>query len=103
MNDKKWKFREDMLCHYVNSVSNRTFQDAEDRLNYLEEKEQLPDMRDKIKEYISELGTEINRCNKLAEQNMEDESTTLAEMMLVRIKTLTEVKNDLQGRLDELV
>lgn len=64
---------------------------------------QKPDMREKVKEYISELNVEINRCHKLAEQNMEDESTTLAEMMLVRIQTLTEVKNDLQGRLDELV
>lgn len=38
MTDKKWRFREDMLGHYINSVSNRTFQDAEDRLNYLENK-----------------------------------------------------------------
>lgn len=36
MADKKWKFREDMLGHYVNGVSNLTFQDAENRLNYLE-------------------------------------------------------------------
>lgn len=103
MVDKKWRFREDMLGHYINNVSNRTFQDAENRLNYLEEKEQLPDMRDKVKEYISELDTEIDRCHKLAEQNMQDESTNLAEMMLVRVQTLTEVKNDLQGRLEELV
>lgn len=34
---------------------------------------------------------------------MQDESTNLAEMMLVRVQTLTEVKNDLQGRLEELV
>lgn len=60
-------------------------------------------MRDKVKEYISELDTEIDRCHKLAEQNMQDESTNLAEMMLVRVQTLTEVKNDLQGRLEELV
>lgn len=64
---------------------------------------QLPDMREKVKEYISELNIEIDRCHKLAEQNMEDDSTTLAEMMLVRIQTLTEVKNDLQGRLEELM
>lgn len=38
MEDKKWKFRDDMLGHYINGVSSRTFQDAEDRLNYLEEK-----------------------------------------------------------------
>lgn len=63
----------------------------------------LPDMREKVKEYISELDIEIDRCHKLAEQNMEDGSTTLAEMMLARVQTLTEVKNDLQGRLEELV
>lgn len=61
------------------------------------------DMTDKVKEYIAELDTEIDRCHKLAEQNMEDESTTLAAMMLARVQTLMEVKNDLQGRLEELV
>ena len=62
-----------------------------------------PDMREKVKEYISELDAEIDRCHKLAEQNMRDESTTAAEMMMARVQTLIEVKNDLQGRLDELV
>ena len=38
MANKKWQFREDMLGHYINDVSSRTFQDAENRLNYLEEK-----------------------------------------------------------------
>lgn len=60
-------------------------------------------MTDKVKEYIAELDMEIDRCHKLAEQNMEDESTTLAAMMLARVQTLNEVKNDLQGRLEELV
>ena len=64
---------------------------------------ELPDMRKKVKEYISELNEEIDRCHKLAEQNMQDASTTAAEMMMARVQTLTEVKNDLQGRLDELV
>lgn len=35
---KKWSFRSDMLFHYINGCSERTFQDAEDRLNLLEEK-----------------------------------------------------------------
>lgn len=35
---KKWRFRDDMLFHYINAGSIRTFQDAEDRLNFLEEK-----------------------------------------------------------------
>lgn len=98
MADKKWKFRDDMLEHYVNSVSSRTFQDAEDRLNYLEEKEQLPDMREKVKEYISELDAEINKYHNIAEQNEQ-----IAESMIMIIQVLTAVKNDLQGRLEELV
>ena len=57
-----------------------------------------PDMREKIKEYISELDVEIERCHKLAEQNM-----NVTELMMVRTETLTEVKNDLQGRLEELI
>ena len=65
--------------------------------------ENQPDMREKIKEYISELNKEIERCRNLAEQNMNDEATTVAEMMAVRVQTLTEVKNDLQGRLEEIV
>ncbi len=40
MPERKWRFRDDMLCHYVNGTSNLTFQDAENRLNYLEAKEE---------------------------------------------------------------
>ena len=65
--------------------------------------ENQPDMREKVREYISELDAEIERCHKLAEQNMDDEATTIAEMMAARVQTLTEVKNDLQGRLEELI
>lgn len=65
--------------------------------------EYRPDMREKVKEYIAELDEEIKRCHNLAEQNMNDEATTVAEMMVVRVQVLTEVKNDLQGRLEELV
>lgn len=60
-------------------------------------------MRKKVKEYISELEVEIKRCTKIAEQNINDNTTTLAEMIFARMQTLTEVKNDLQGRLEELV
>lgn len=37
MEDKEWRFRSDMLNQYINCSSCRTFQDAENRLNYLEE------------------------------------------------------------------
>lgn len=35
---KKWRFREDILSHYINSVSSKTFQDAENRLNEFEKR-----------------------------------------------------------------
>ena len=69
-------------------------------------------MRTKIKEYISELDIEINRCEKWCEKYLSLVRKPIDDNMLmpidytkmqVRIQTLTEVKNDLQGRLDELV
>ena len=78
--------------------ANQAMQEPLEKLyNY----ENQSDMREKIREYISELDAEIDRCHNLAEQNMNDEATTVAEMMIVRVQTLTEVKNDLQGRLEE--
>ena len=56
----------------------------------------LPDMREKVKEYISELDVEVKRC-ELILRNTND---LIAE---IRLETLTEVKNDLQSRLEELV
>ena len=73
------------------------------RLKKLYSYKNQPDMREKVMEYIDELDKEIERCHHLAEQNMNDEATTVAEMMVVRVQTLNEVKNDLQGRLEELI
>lgn len=113
MKDKKWRFREDIVFQYINDVSSSTFQDAEDRLNYLEEKEQLPDMREKINEYISELDVDIDRCTKLVEDKMKElkDSNLIASYvkgveyvkMETRLQILTEIKTDLKGRLDELI
>ena len=58
----------------------------------------LPDMREKVKEYISELDAEIDKYHNIAEQNEQ-----IAESMIIIIKVLTEVKNDLQCRLNELI
>lgn len=62
---KKWEFRNDMLLHYINGSSIRTFQDAEDRLNFLEEKlsnvvEELKNLKNDMMEisfnkYIQEI------------------------------------------------
>lgn len=99
---KKWRFREDMLEHYINGVSSMTFQDAENRLNYFEE---LPDMREKVKEYIGELEEEIQRClNIMIDLTVRNRLKDMKQIELeTRIQTLDEVKNDLKNRLEELV
>ena len=64
--------------------------------------ENQPDMREKVKEYISELDAEYDRCMTWVEEHMYGEACQVSAMEM-RAKTLNEVKNDLQGRLDELV
>ena len=70
----------------------------------------LPDMREKVKEYISELDVEIERCVDEAESILaaigdydENPMPTNYIRLEERIKVLGEVKNDLQARLDELI
>lgn len=60
----------------------------------------MPDMREKAIEYIGELDNEIARCNSILE-NLHD--ANLIEEYTMRASVLTEVRNDLQSRLDELV
>lgn len=61
-----------------------------------------PNMRDKVKEYINELDSEIQRCIDWVEQNMNSEACKVAAMEC-RIQTLEEVKNDLKSRLEEVI
>lgn len=61
-----------------------------------------PDIRFKIEEYISELDQEINRCVFWVEENMSGEAYKVAAMES-RIETLTEIKNDLQSRMEEII
>lgn len=63
-----------------------------------------PDMREKIREYINELGTEIDRL----ESDLEKQMTYNVEACEVtetesRLNTIIEVKNDLLGRLEEVI
>lgn len=58
-----------------------------------------PDMREKIKEYISELDTEINRLEDLLKNT--DNPYNL--QIKGRLNTIIEVKNDLLGRLEEVI
>ena len=93
--------KQGMYCY--GEASLETNMEMQEPLEKLYKYENQPDMREKLNEYISELDAEIERCHKLAEQNMDDEATTIAEMMAARVHALTEVSNDLKGRLEELI
>ena len=79
--------------------ANQAMQEPLEKLyNY----ENQPDMREKVKEYISELDAEYDRCMDWIEEHMDGEACQVTPMEM-RVKTLMEVKNDLQSRLEELV
>ncbi len=59
----------------------------------------MPDMREKIKEYIGELDTEINRLKNL----LKSTDSPYDLQIKGRLNAITEVKNDLQGRLEETI
>ena len=66
--------------------------------------QQETSMRDKVREYIGELDTEIDRL----ESDLEKQMTYNVEACKVtetesRLNTIIEVKNDLLGRLEEVV
>lgn len=61
--------------------------------------ENQPDMREKIKEYISELDIEINRLGDL----LKNTDSPYDLQIKGRLNTIIEVKNDLLGRLKEVV
>ena len=64
--------------------------------------ENQPNMREKVREYISELDVEYDRCMDWIEEHMNGEACQVSAMEM-RAKTLMEVKNDLENRLEELV
>lgn len=73
-------------------------------LRYNNNKYKKPDMREKIKEYIGELDTEIDRL----ESDLEKQMTYNVEACKVsateaRLNAIIEVKNDLLGRLEEVI
>ena len=79
--------------------ANQAMQEPLEKLyNY----ENQPDMREKVKEYVDELDKGYDRCMDWIEEHMDSETYQVTAMEM-RAKTLMEVKNDLQGRLEELV
>ena len=85
-------------------------QAMQEPLEKLYKYENQPDMREKIREYISELNAEYDRYIGQAERilaaigDYDEKPMPLNYIKLVeRAEVLNEVKNDLQGRLDELI
>ena len=87
--------------------ANQAMQEPLEKLyNY----ENHPDMRGKVREYISELDAEYDRCMGQAESilaaigDYDEKPMPLNYIKLVeRAEVLMEVKNDLQSRLEELI
>lgn len=73
----------------------------------------MPDMREKVKEYISEIQEEIDRCIKLIEDKFVELGNDAAKeayscgieyaRIESRIETLGQVQNDLKNRLEEVL
>lgn len=90
-----------MYCYgEANFEANQAMQEP---LEKLYKYENLPNMRDKIKEYISELNVEIMRCMEWQTENIDMAGSLEFEKYITRIETLQEVRNDLKGRLEELI
>lgn len=77
-------------------------QKMQEPLKRLYQYENQPNMREKVREYIGELDTEIKRVEQCIIENGEDAVDT-NNMLFSRIQTIIEVKNDLQGRLEEMI
>lgn len=74
-------------------------QKMQEPLQKLYQYENQPDMREKIKEYISELDIEINRLGDL----LKNTDSPYDLQIKGRLNTIIEVKNDLLGRLEEVI
>ena len=77
-------------------------QAMQEPLKKLYKYENQPDMREKVREYISELDAEYGRCMDWIEEHMNGDACQVTAMEM-RAKTLNEVKNDLESRLEELI
>ncbi len=69
-------------------------------LEKLYQYENQPDMREKVREYTSELETEIKRCENELQKYYKNGYIGVIDMQS-RISALQEVINDLKGRLEE--
>ena len=77
-------------------------QKMQEPLQKLYQYENQPDMREKIREYIAELNTEIGRCENELQKYYKSNGGIGVISMQNRMQVLVEVKNDLLGRLKEV-
>ena len=96
--------------YYCDGIDREINQVMQEPLEKLYKYENQPDMRGKVKEYISELDVEIDRCVDEAESILAaigdyDEKPMPTNYIRLEetAKVLGEVKNDLQSRLEELI
>ena len=68
-------------------------------LRYNNKKYKKPDMREKVKEYIGELDTEIDRLEDL----LKNTDSPYDLQIKGRLDAIIEVKNDLLERLEEVI
>ena len=100
--------KQGLYCYgEANFEANQVMQEP---LEKLYKYENQPDMREKIREYIGELDKEYDRCICQAESILSaigdyDEKPMPSNYikLVERAEVLNEVKNDLQGRLEELI
>ena len=99
---------EDISKQHTNPAEQRAFEKAIaalqycDNLTYYTETKRFgnkPDMREKIKEYIGELDTEIDRLEDL----LKNTDSPYDLQIKGRLNAIIEVKNDLLGRLEEVI
>lgn len=74
-------------------------QKMQEPLQKLYQYENKPDMREKIREYISELDTEIDRLKNL----LKNTDSPYDLQIKGRLNAIIEVKNDLLGRMEEVI
>ena len=99
---------EDISKQHTNPAEQRAFEKAIaalqycDNLTYYTETKRFgnkPDMREKIKEYIGELDTEIDRLEDL----LKNTDSPYDLQIKGRLNAIIEIKNDLLGRVDEVI
>lgn len=82
------------------NASTEANQKMQKPLEKLYEYENQPDMREMVREYISELDMEIDRVEG---EILNTDDKGYEKWMMSRIETLAQVRNDLIGRLDEVI